>query len=477
MEADTRAPSPLDALKREFGSRLQAYGTDIRRGGSYVLLWVQQSVRTVDNHALDAAVRIANSLGLPVYAYFALVPDYPGANSRHFAFLLQGLTDLERSLAEIGIPLVTDRADPADGVPAAATEAACVVTDRGYTRIQREWRRKVADRLSVPLIRLESDAVVPVDQASRKEEYAAATLRPKLQRLIDLYLGTGGSPHPRERRTHLQPLPFRPLRPLDPGTLLRNPAEAGIDTSVAPVDWIVGGENRAHAALEEFIEHGLNHYAEARNDPGLDIQSNLGPYLHFGQISPLTAAQRVMRASLDTPALADGAAAFLEQLIVRRELAINFVYYNPVYDAPAAAPECAAANLDSHAADPRPAYYSRDQLYAGETDDVYWNAAQRELLTKGKMHGYMRMYWGKKLLEWMTDWREAWELLVELNDAYSLDGRDPNGYAGIAWVFGKHDRPFPERPCFGKLRPMGAKGLKRKFEMELYLARNSADPG
>jgi deoxyribodipyrimidine photo-lyase len=470
-QMETAGQLPTGELKRNFGSRLWFSSDRVPQGSEYVLLWVQQAVRIENNHALAAAISLANSLGLPLYAYFGLDPHYPGANARHFDFLLQGLVDLEENLARLGIPLLVDKVNPEEGVARAAEGAACVVGDRGYTRRQRRWRSGLKRRLSCPLLLLESDIVVPAGQASDKEEYSAATLRRKLQRLTDIYLTPVHLPQLRRKRTRATPLPFRLFAPLAPGDARGRMGELGINTRVAAQTRLCGGETAAAGILKTFLDRGLSRYAESRNDPGLDFQSELSPYLHFGQISPLTAALAVMRHSARAPSQIEGAAAFLEQLIVRRELAVNFCIHNPACDSPESAPDWARRSLAEHAADPRPVVYSRQQLLAAETEDPYWNAAMKELLVTGKMHGYMRMYWEKKLLEWMPDWREAWELLVELNDTYSLDGRDPNGYAGIAWVFGKHDRPFPERPCFGKLRPMGAKGLKRKFEMELYLSR------
>lgn len=460
----------IDQLKVRFGARLTASDRPLNDSGSYLLLWVQQAVRVTENHALAAAIDAANILELPLYAYFGVDPSYPGANARHFAFLFEGLIDLQAALAEREIPLIVGRDEPVAGVLSAAKGAACVVGDVGYTRIQRRWRRELRDRLEVPLILLESDAVVPAAHASRKEEYAAATIRPKIRRLTDLFLAPVhlaalGHPDP-----HL-PSSLDELPSLDPAYAREHMQELGIDMDVSPVEWVRGGEQAAEETLEYFIDHNLHHYHDARNDPGLKIASGLGPFLHFGHISPVRAALRVMEASSRDPSLLEGSDAFLEQLIIRRELAINFCIHNSDYDSPDSLPQWARDNLDAHADDPRPARYTREEILEGRSDDPYWNAAQRELLVRGKMHGYMRMYWGKKLLEWLPDWREAYRMLVELNDTYSLDGRDPNGYAGVAWVFGKHDRPFPERPCFGKLRPMGAKGLKRKFEMELYLNR------
>lgn len=459
-----------EILKREFGARVSMSRTPLRKSGSYVLLWVQQAVRVRENHALAAAVRTANLLELPLYAYFGIDPSYPGANARHFAFLFEGLIDLEAALAARGIPLIVGTEQPVEGAGKAAARAACVVGDVGYTRRQRRWRRELQEKLTVPLILLESDAVVPAAQASRKEEYAAATFRPKIRRLTDLFLAPVHCDSLNNPDSHLPPA-LAGLPSIKAADARANMEALGIDMSVSPVERIRGGEKAAEGFLEEFIRKDLHHYHDARNDPGLRIQSDLSPYLHFGHLSPLRAALRTMEASSHDPSLLEGTAAFLEQLIVRRELAINFCLYNEAYDAPESLPRWARETLALHAQDPRPAHYTEAEIIEGRTEDPYWNAAQKELLIQGKMHGYMRMYWGKKLLEWLPDWREAYRLLVRLNDTYSLDGRDPNGYAGVAWVFGKHDRPFPERPCFGKLRPMGAKGLKRKFEMELYLNR------
>ena len=463
---------PEEELKKIFGSRIRIYPGSTTRNSHFVLLWVQQALRVRDNHALAAAVMTANTLDLPLYACFCLVPDYPGANSRHFSFLLQGLIELEVSLESLGIPLIVDLVSPEEGIPRAAKEAACVVCDSGYTAVQRQWRRKIADRLVQPMIQLDSDVVVPPFQASDKEEYSAATLRRKLQRLIDLYLApVGPLPVLRNPRKSAEAPPFRPFRSIKPETVLKNMGAFGIRETVFPVNEMPGGEVEAWKRIDNFLAGNLSHYHDSRNDPGLNIQSELSPYLHFGNLSPVSAALAVMAASREDLRLTEGASAFLEQLIVRRELAINFCLFNPSCDNPDAVPPWAQESLDSHAGDERPEVYTKEQLVAGETGDPFWNAAQKELLLTGKMHGYMRMYWGKRLIQWMPDWREAYRLLLELNDTYSIDGRDCNGYAGIAWVFGRHDRPFPERPLFGKIRPMGAKGLKRKFEMELYLEK------
>ena len=458
-------------LKRIFGSRIHLSPGPGPAHPEYVILWVQQAVRIHNNHALAAAITIANSLNLPLYAYYGLFPGYPGANTRHFTFLLQGLSQLQDKLEQAGIPMLVDLIQPPEGLSRLADKAAWIICDSGYTRIQRSWRRQLLERQKSSVAVVESDIIVPAAQTSGKEEYSAATIRPKIRRLSDIYLTPVHLPWLKVRRTRLQPVPFPASAPVDPRWALKNLNETGVNCSVSAVDWATGGETEAEAALERFISGSLRHYDDSRSDPGLNIQSELSPYLHFGHISPITAALKVMEASAHEKGLLEGASAFLEQLIIRRELAINFTLHNSDYDSPRSVPAWAAASMDAHRAERQDEPYSPDQLLTGETGDKYWNAAQKELVSRGKMHGYMRMYWGKRLLEWTTDWREAYQKLLDWNDTYSLDGRDPNGYAGIAWVFGKHDRPFPERPGFGKVRSMGERGLKRKFEMELYLTR------
>jgi deoxyribodipyrimidine photo-lyase len=189
----------------------------------------------------------------------------------------------------------------------------------------------------------------------------------------------------------------------------------------------------------------------------------MSPWLHFGQISPLVIALKVMKTQ------SPGKEAYLEELIIRRELAMNYTYYNPFYDSFEGLNDWAKKTLKEHEKDKRPYRYSIDELEQAQTHDPYWNAAQEEMRITGKMHGYMRMYWGKKILEWMKSPEEAFSTALYLNNKYELDGRDPNGFAGIAWCFGKHDRPWFERPIFGKIRYMNANGLKRKFNAEAYV--------
>jgi deoxyribodipyrimidine photo-lyase len=429
--------------------------------GRFVFYWMQQAQRAECNHALEYAVRAANERDLPLAVFFGLTDDYPNANLRHYDFLVRGPLETRTALAERGIRLVLQPVSPERGVFEAAREAALVVTDRGYTRVQRQWRARAAARLECPLVQVETDVIVPLETVSLKEEYAAATIRPKILRQL---------------RRFLVPLRETPLRrdslnlpfvedglPADAAAIL---ARLPVDRSVPPVTAFAPGASAAKQRLADFLAHKLRHYHEARNDPTADATSHLSPYLHFGQISPLDVALAVTQTGASP-----GAAVFLEELIVRRELAMNFAQYNEAYDRLGCLPEWAQRTLAAHRKDKRAYAYTRREWEQARTHDPYWNAAQLELVRTGKMHGYMRMYWGKKLIEWTRDPAEAFRFAVELNDKYALDGRDPNGYAGVAWCFGKHDRPWAERAVFGKVRYMNAAGLRRKFDIDDYVRR------
>jgi deoxyribodipyrimidine photo-lyase len=293
-----------------------------------------------------------------------------------------------------------------------------------------------------------------------REEYAARTLRPKIRRELAHLLRGWHEAVPRRVSLGLDVA----AEPFDVEALL---AGLGVEP-MAPAVWR-GGTGQARAHLVRFLQRGLDRYAAERNDPLAEAVSNQSPYLHFGQISPLEVALQVQAHG------GPGAEAYLEELIVRRELAANMVHYNPGYDCyEQAVPAWAQATLAHHAGDDREWHYSAGDLAAGRTHDAYWNAAQREMVLTGKMHGYMRMYWGKQLIAWAGSPRAAFELALALNDRYELDGRDPNGYAGVAWCFGKHDRPWPERSIYGHVRTMTAGGLRRKFDMAAYVARVAA---
>lgn len=430
--------------------------------GRYVLYWMQQSQRAEWNPALETAVEQANALRLPVLVGFALTA-FPGANGRHYRFMLAGLRETEKRLAARGLGFCLRIGPPEDVIPELAKHAALLVGDVGYLRVQRAWRAAVAKRVACPVVLVEGDAVVPVAAVSDHAEFAARTIRPKIHRLLDEYL--------KPQKPTKVAVPFAgpekdSLDLSDPDALVRR---LGVDDSV-PAAAASGGAAAAHRLLDRFVAHRLAEYAETASDPVADGCSGLSPYLHFGQISPLEIALRVQAA--DAPRVATD--AFLEQLIVRRELSLNACRFNPGYDRYDTLPAWALKTLDQHRKDKREFVYSRAQWEAGATHDPCWNAAQAEMVRSGRMHNYMRMYWGKKILEWSCSPEEAFRTALRLNNRYELDGRDPNSFAGVAWCFGKHDRAWPERKVFGKIRYMNDAGLRRKFDMEAYLRKVAA---
>ena len=445
--------------------RIKRLNDRLPRKGRFVLYWMQASQRAEYNHALEYAVSLANEHRLPPVVLFGLTDAFPEANLGHYTFMLEGLKDVEASLKKRGIRFVLRRQSPEKAACDMAKEAALVVTDRGYLRIQKAWREHVATCAPCPVIQVESDVVVPVEVASSKEEYAAATLRPKIQRLIDAYL-LPLEETPVGKDSLSMRLGGRP--PDDPGGILKS---FPVDRTIPAVRTYRGGTSRAKTILNDFIEQKLKYYIDRRNDPALDFSSHMSPYLHFGQVSPIYIALQVREkkgVSEETKT------AYLEELVVRRELSMNFVHFNPRYDSLDALPDWVRRTLKEHGKDRREYTYSRSDLEKARTHDPYWNAAQEEMVLTGKMHNYMRMYWGKKILEWTTTPEEAFRNALYLNNRYELDGRDPNGFAGVAWCFGKHDRPWTERKIFGKVRYMNAAGLERKFDIAAYVRKVNA---
>ncbi len=428
------------------------------RTGDYVLYWMQSSHRTEENQALHYAVERADRAHLQLIVYFGLWQSYPGANLRHFHFMLEGLADVARSLESLGITFVLRAEPPYEGVLALAKDAAIVVVDRGYLREQQAWYRTVAKRCPCTLVQVEGNVVVPVEVASQKEEYSAATFRRKVTYHADRFMHSieTGTPE------HSSPVPDIPT--LAGETIDELLSHVTIDRSVPASGIYTGGTAEANRRFMQFLDTRLEGYADNRNDPGGKGGSEMSPFLHFGQISPVTLALLAQERG------GDGMPAFLEQLIVRRELAVNFVRYNDQYDSFSSLPAWAQKTLALHRDDPREYGYSPDELEQAATHDPYWNAAMQEMVRTGTMQGYMRMYWGKQVLEWSNTPEDAYATALYLNNKYELDGRDPSGYAGVAWCFGKHDRPWGERPIFGMVRYMNAKGLTRKFDMDRYLA-------
>lgn len=434
--------------------------------GRCVVYWMQRAQRGADNPALDAAIWLGNELSLPVAVFFAPVPFFPSGNTRHYTFLFEGHDDLRDAIEARGAAFVF-RTRPRHRIDAFAAEvkAAIVIGDENPLRETERWRQVAAQRLKVALVTVDADVIVPT-ALFPKEEHAAYTLRPKIQALLPEYLAARREPNAKRAFAAAE----RPAS--DPFDAQRLLAKFGVK-QVAPVSpYFRGGSRHAEERLAHFVNSILRDYPEARNKPELDGTSRLSPWLHFGHIGP----RRVALAVFDSEGHDEAKKAFLEQLIVRRELAINFVSRNPNYDSFESAVGWAKDTLDARRQDARPYSLSREQIVFGRTPDPLWNAAQNQMRITGYMHNHMRMYWAKKLLEWSASPEEAWALAVELNDEYELDGRDPNGYTGVAWSMGgKHDRPFaPGRNVFGTIRPMTLASTGRKFDSKRYIAEMSA---
>ncbi len=425
----------------------------------YVLYWMQRSQRAEFNHALEYAVEKANELDIPLLVFFGITDEFEGANLRHYRFMFEGLKETKEELKDRGIKLLIRYEHPKDGVRKFAEEASFLVVDKAYLDFLREWREDVAEDVDVPMIEVETDVVVPVEEASTKEEYAARTIRPKIDDVLDEFMKE--VPERRLEKTSLE----YDFQTFDLDDIDEALSKLDVDESVEPVESFKGGTSEAKDLLDVFLKEKLEGYADHSNDPTKDNLSHMSPYLHFGQISPIYIALKVKEKG------GPGVDEYLEQLIVRRELAYNFVYYNEDHRSLKCLPEWAQETLEDHKKDEREYVYSREGFERAETHDEYWNAAQEEMLKTGKMHGYMRMYWGKKILEWSETPEEAYETALYLNNKYELDGRDPNGFAGVAWCFGKHDQGWKEREVYGKVRYMSSGGLERKFDIGKYVER------
>ncbi len=443
--------------------RIQKLNDREVRSGQYVLYWMQASQRVECNHALEFAIREANQQNLPVVVLFVLTDRFPEANLRHYTFMLQGLQEVQTKLGRRRILFVLRKGNPPEEAVRMSQKASLLVVDRGVLRIQKKWRQAVAERAPGSVVQVESDVVVPVQTVSSKEEYAAATIRPKIKRLLSGFL-VPLAETPVKRAPGKLSFPGLDLQ----GSLSKVLSSFAIDRSVPPVNAFRGGTSEARKRLDRFLGQRLEKYPDLRDDPSLDYSSHMSPYLHFGQISPLEIALRVKAASKISRGAKE---AYLEELIVRRELSMNFVQMNVHYDSYAAIPDWARRTLQDHRRDKREFLYSGEEWEQARTHDPYWNAAQMEMVLAGKMQNYMRMYWGKKILEWTKSPEEAFSIALYLNNKYELDGRDPNGFTGVAWCFGKHDRPWPERKIFGKVRYMNAAGLRRKFRIDDYIRK------
>lgn len=428
-------------------------------GGGPVLYWMSREQRAQDNWPLLEAQRLAFERQRPLCVVFCLAPEFLGAKPRIFDFMLRGLAEVAADCRALNIGFVLLCGNPGAQLANFAQErdACALVVEFDPLRLKRQWRQELLAALAIPVFEADGHNIVPCRYVSSKQEVGARTLRPKLQRLLPEFLE-----------------PFPALRPHPWGFSAPEPVfpSSAADPSLS---WIAPGPKAAAECLDEFLSERLPRYAGQRNDPNANAESNLSPYLHFGHIAP----QRVALSVLDGSHAGDvNRGAFLDEFIVRRELSDNFCHYASNYDTLDAAPGWALRSLDARRGDRRDFLYDEEAFEQARTHDPLWNAAQNQLVRSGKMHGYMRMYWAKKILEWSASPEQALAITLCLNDGHSLDGRDPNGYAGALWsIAGLHDRPWRERPVYGVIRYMNANGCRRKFDVDAYVRRWEGERG
>ncbi len=428
-----------------------------------VVYWMSRDQRAEDNWALLFAQQLAVERGEPLIVVFCLVPSFLNATLRHYDFMLKGLLDVSSYLNEKNIPFFLIQGEPQRGIPdfIKKYKAGALVTDFDPLRIKRKWKDEVSSKISVHFYEVDAHNISPCWTASGKQEFGAYTIRPKIHKLLGDFL----TPYPKLKKHPVKLANYR-FREFSPGSLIK---KLGCDEKVKPVSDREPGTKAGLSLMRSFIKKKLSGYDAQRNDPNLDGTSGLSVYLHFGQIS----AQRVALEVRGSDCSRKAKQSFLEELIVRRELSDNFCFYNKNYDNFEGFPDWAKKTLNQHRRDGRQYVYSLKQFENAGTHDLLWNAAQERMVRSGVMHGYMRMYWCKKILEWTRSPEEAQKIAIYLNDKYQLDGRDPNGYVGVAWsIGGVHDRAWGERPVFGKIRFMSYNGCKSKFDVNKYESSN-----
>ncbi|MDH3268941.1 MAG: deoxyribodipyrimidine photo-lyase, partial [Ignavibacteria bacterium] len=402
----------------------------------------------------------------PLAVIFNLVTDFLEATIRQYGFMLKGLQEVESELLKYNIPFFLLEGKPESELPKFIKNhnASVLISDFDPLRIKKIWKRDVAKKIEIPFYEVDAHNIVPCLVASNKTEFAAYTIRPKIHKLLPEFLDEFPSIKKMDKTESLTS---------DKIDWKRVTASLKINSEVKEVDWIKAGESAASLLLKDFLENKFECYAEDRNDPNKKALSNLSPYLHFGQISAQRIALTIQQLYQNNPSVN----TFLEELIIRRELSDNFCNFNSKYDSFDGFHDWAKETLNKHRKDKREFVYSLEKFEQAKTHEDLWNAAQSELLVTGKMHGYMRMYWAKKILEWSKSPEEALNIATYLNDKYELDGRDPNGYVGCAWsIGGVHDRAWTERSVFGKIRYMNRNGATRKFDVKDYILRNQLYP-
>ena len=447
--------------------RIQKLNNAVERSDRrYVLYWAQANRRVDANHGLLYATEIANRLGLPVLCYEGVTCAYPYANDRLHTFLLQGVPEMAKRLKKAGIGYAFYLRRTRESKPSylldLARDAAAVVTDDYPIFIIREHNAQMPAKVDVPYYAVDSSCVVPMSTIE-KREFAAYTIRPKIHRLLPKFF------HPPDRlqvkRRYLAAPPefHVEVTSANVSELVRS---CEVDHSVPPSITFDGGRLHAEELLRYFLENNLKRFDRDRNEPAEHATSHLSPYLHFGQISSLEVALAVKEHAAKHQLMADG---YLEELIVRRELSFNYVSHVEQPDRLENLPDWARETMKKHEKDKRDPLYSAERMQSAETYDDLWNATQKEMLIRGKIHGYYRMYWGKKILEWSRTYQDAVDFMIDTHGKYALDGRDPNTYTNVLWCFGLHDRAWGERPIFGKIRYMSGTSTKRKTYAKAYI--------
>lgn len=423
--------------------------------GETVVYWMERDQRVDDNWALIVANEVSKNNNKQLVIFFNYDIEFYGNELRRFDFMTKGLREVEAKCERLNIPFVFTKGNSEDKViqQIEKLNACCLITDSNPLTPIKKSKSEIAKNIDIQFLEVDAHNIVPVWIASNKVEFGARTIRGKLNNLLEEYL----TDFPKVERQENGDI-----------KLVKNDFDeilCELDSSVKPISWTKPGEDSAFKILQEFIDKKLVKYSDERNDPNKNAISNLSPYFHFGQISTQRVAL-IMQGLADNP----NAKVFLEEMVIRRELSDNYTFYNDNYDNFNGFPRWAKISLDVHRSDKRDYLYSKDEFEKSITHESLWNAAQTELVTTGKMHGYMRMYWAKKILEWTNSPKEAQNIAIYLNDKYSIDGRDPNGYTGIAWSLGGvHDRAWFERSVYGKVRYMNYNGAKRKFDIQKYI--------
>ncbi len=440
--------------------RLAALQVGVRGDGPVVYVMAREQ-RIRDNWALYHAMTEANKRAVPLLVLFALGPMFQHGSARHNEWMVASLQEVADNLASKRIPFFLEMGAWTEVVVQFARkyQVSEIILDFNPLEPVRSWREALVGQVSVPITVVDARNIIPAWVTSNKAEFAAYTIRPKVHRLLPEFLVPVSTlPTPQVSYSHEVPIidwnTVRAFRQCD-------------YTEILPTTFIPG-ERAAHDQLSYFIDYILPEYETKRNDPTEVGTSGLSPYIRWGNISVATIALAV-KASEASGAAKD---AFFEELIVRRELAENYCYYTKNYATVGAAHAWAQTTITEHAKDAREYLYTYEQFRDSETHDDLWNAAQRQMVIEGKMHGFLRMYWAKKILEWTPDAQTAINIALRLNDHYELDGRDSNGVVGVMWsICGVHDRAWNERPIFGKIRYMNYAGCKRKFDVKAFVGK------